>query len=171
MGADVWVFVTESEDGGSLPHYHAFWNNFFHQENILVGLSGLEVHNAIQASHPGVITPTKIDHQAMTPFFDWMPTECICKTFECTTQFMQMPSSTYLHKQHQSANPAANIFQCGESDATDTIFFFDMPAVDGGQTTAQLFAGCHSKLALIHPLSDTGKNELFGAFQDRVHWH
>ena len=33
-GADVRVFVTTSEDDGTLPHDHYFWVNYFHRENI-----------------------------------------------------------------------------------------------------------------------------------------
>ena len=182
-GADVRVFVTDSEDDGSLPHDHTFWTNFFHCENISrhiyqgvidyaaeVGLTCYEVHDAIQASSLRITTPTKVDHEAMRPYVGWMSTDRIRKTFERTTQFMRMPSSTYLRKRHRSANPAANIFQRGESDATDTIFL-DTPAVDGGQTSAQLFAGRHLKLASVHPLKDSGEDEILGAFQDRVRWH
>ena len=116
----------------------------------------MEVHEAMKPTAPHVTTPTKIDHEAMRPYFAWMPLDRICKTFEHTTQFMQSPSSTYLRKRHRSANPAAN---------TDTIFS-DTPAVDGGQTAAQIFAGSHSKFTSIHPLRDTSKEEILGAFQD-----
>ena len=83
---------------------------------------------------------------------------------------MRMPSSTYIRKRHRSANCAANVFHRGKADATDTIFL-DTPAVDSGQTAAQIFAGRHSKLASIHPLRDTSKDQLLGAFQDRVCWY
>ena len=93
-----------------------------------IGLSSLEVHDIWELSHPHVTTPSKFDHEVMQPFFAWMPTECICKIFERTTQFMRIPSSTYHCKSNHSANPAANIYCWGEADATDTIFS-DTPAV------------------------------------------
>ena len=99
-----------------------------------------------------------------------MSTECICKTFECKTQFMWIPYSTYLCKCHCSANSAANIFCWGEADSKDTIFS-DTPAVNGGQTSTQIFDNCHKKLVFIHPLNDTGEDEIFGALKDRVCWH
>ena len=86
---------------------------------------------------PRIQVPSFIDHAAMRPFFAWMPVECICMTFEKTTQFMHMPASTYLRKRHRSANPAANVYHCYEANATDTIFS-NTPAVDGGEKVAQL---------------------------------
>ena len=130
----------------------------------------MEVHKVLEPKAPSVTTPSKIYHEAIQPFFAWIPVDRVQKTFERTTQFMPMSSSTYLRKQHQSANHVANMFFCGEADATDTIFS-DTPAVDGGQTAAHIFSGRHSKLTSIHPLRDTGEEEIFGAFQDRVHWH
>ena len=65
LGADVWVFVTKSEDHGSLPYDYAFWVNHFHQENVLrhiyqgvldyaawVSISSLEVHDALEPTSP-----------------------------------------------------------------------------------------------------------------------
>ena len=114
-----------------------------------------------------VQNPSKIDHAAMRPFFAWMPVQRICKMFEKTTQFMHMPSSTYLCKRHHSSNPAANVYQCWETDATNTIFS-DTPAVDGSETAAQVFVGHTTKFASVHPLKDTGEKSLLGAFQDCV---
>ena len=52
----------------------------------------------------------------------------------------------------------------------DTIFS-DTPVVNGGQTAAQIFVGCYTKLVSIHPLHDTGEDEILGEFQDCVWWH
>ena len=67
-------------------------------------------------------------------------------------------------------NPAANFFHRGKADTNDTISS-DTSAIDGGQTAVQTFAGCHFKLAIIHPLCDTSKEQLLGSVQDRVFWH
>lgn len=183
LGANVWVFVTKSEDDGSLPYDHAFWVNFFHHENVSrciyqgvldyaaqVGLTSSEVHDILEPSHPCIITTSKIDHEAMQPFFAWMPTERIFKTFKHTTQFIRIPSSTYLCKHNRSANPAANIFCQGEADATNTIFS-DTPAVDGGQTSAQIFTNRRTKLVTIHPSNNTDENEILGALKNCICWH
>lgn len=90
--------------------------------------------------------------------------------FEKTTQFMHMPSSTYLRKHHHSTNLTANVYQHCEADTTDTIFS-DTPAVNGGEKAAQLFVGCTTKLASVHPLKNTGEKALLGAFDDHVRWH
>ena len=112
-GADVRVFVTESEDDVTLPHNHSFWVNYFHCENVShhiyqgvlgysaeVGINNMKVHEVLEPKAPHVTTPRKIYHEAMQPFFAWMPVDRICNTFESTTQFMHMPSSTYFRKQH-----------------------------------------------------------------------
>ena len=57
-----------------------------------------------------------------------------------------------------------------EADATDAIFC-DMPAVDGGQTATQHFAGCHKKMVSIHTLKDIGEDEVLGIFKNCFHWH
>ena len=183
LGADICVFVTKSEDDGLHPYDHTFWVKCFHRANIShhiyqsvldyaaqVSIESLEVHDILEPSSPRITTPTKIDHKVMWPFFAWMPVEHICKTFEHTTQFMRILLSTYLWKCHRSANPAANIFCQAEADATD-ITFSDTPAVGGGQTVVQFFAGCHTKLASVHPLKDTSEEKILGAFQDHVWWY
>ena len=54
-----------------------------------------------------------------------------------------MPMSTVLKKRYKSPNPALNIHQRDEPVATDTVFS-DTPAIDGGETTAQIFVGTKS---------------------------
>ena len=83
---------------------------------------------------------------------------------------MCMPVSMYLQKCHCSANPAVNVYCCWEADTTDTIFS-DTPAVDGGEKATQLFVGCDTKLDSIHPMKGTDKENILGAFQDRIQWH
>ena len=64
----------------------------------------------------------------------------------------------------------ANVFHHGEADATDNIFS-DTPTVDGDQRAAQNFAGCHSKLASVHPFCYTSEKQTLGVFQDCVRCH
>ena len=183
LGASIKVYVSELEDDGSLPSDHAFWTSYFSNENLSrhiyqgmgdlgaqYNINNINLNEVMSPIQPRVQTPSKIDHAAMQPFLAWMPVKRICKIFEKTTQFMRMPSSTYLCKCHHSANPAANVYQCWEADATDTIFSYTS-AVDGGEKTAQLFFSCTTKLASVHPLKNTGEKALLGAFQDHVCWH
>ena len=116
---------------------------------------------------PHVQVPSKINHKAMHPLFAWIPVEYIFNTFEKTTQYMCITSSTYLCKHHHSANPATNFYHCHKADATYTIFL-DTPAVDGGETTSQLFVGCTTKLASVHAMNNTGEKSILGAFKDCI---
>ena len=112
-GADVPVFVNESEDYGTLPHNHSFWVNYFHRKNVSrhiyqdvldheveVGINNIKMHEVLEPKEPRVTTPIKTYHEAMQPFFAWIPVDCICKTFERTIQVMLMSLPTYLRKQH-----------------------------------------------------------------------
>ena len=87
-----------------------------------------------------------------------------------TTQFMKMPSSTYLQKRHQTPHPAANIIQRNEKDVTDTVYF-NTPAVDGGETAAQIYTGRSSTFTSICGLKGESEEDILGTFQDRVRWH
>ena len=85
-----------------------------------------------------------MDHEAMRPFFAYLPTSRIKKSFETCFHYMRMPPSGYLRRRHQSPNPAANYYRRSEIDCTDTIFG-DFPAVDNGATAVQLWVGRSSK--------------------------
>jgi len=106
----------------------------------------------------------------MHPFFAWLPPERIKQTFKYTTQFMRMPSPTYLRKRHHSPHPAANIIRRRETDCSDTIFF-DVPAVDGGEEAAQLYVGHDTNFTTAHPLKDLTEESILATMQDRVNWH
>jgi hypothetical protein len=51
--------------------------------------------------------------------------------------------STVLKKRYRSPNPALNVHRRDEPVATDTVDS-DTPAIDGGQTAAQIFVGTKS---------------------------
>jgi hypothetical protein len=72
--------------------------------------------------------------------FGWMNTKTIKKTFETTAQCAPMPHGTILKKRHKSPFPALNMKRRDEPVATDTVFS-DTPAIDGGETCAQIFVG------------------------------
>ena len=121
-GDEFRVFVSESEDNTNLPTNHQFWSTYFSRQNVTrhiyqgiidssarYNISAKDIKQTMSPVEPRVSTPTKFDHEAMRPYFAWLPLARIKKTFEVTTQFMQMPSSTYLRKRHRTPHPAANI--------------------------------------------------------------
>ena len=75
-GADLPVFVNDSEDDGTLPHNHSFWVNYFHHA-AEIGISNMKVHEVLEPKAPPVTTPSKIYHESMQPFFTWIPVEYI----------------------------------------------------------------------------------------------
>jgi hypothetical protein len=72
-----------------------------------------------------------------------MPTNVIKRTFVVTTQYARMPMSTVLRKHYKLPNPAHNVHCRDEQVATDTVSL-DTPAIDGGETAAQVFVGTWS---------------------------
>ena len=119
---------------------------------------------------PRELEPCKIDHEAMRPFFGWLPLDRVKRTFKYTSQMMKMPSSTYLRKRHQNSHPAANIYRRNDVDYTDTVYF-DTPAVDGGQTKAQLFTARNSKISSVHALKGEDEKDILYAIEDRINKH
>ena len=92
---------------------------------------------------PRMLLPKSKDYDSLQPFFGWLPTNVIKKTFEVTTQFARMPMSTILKKRYKSPNPALNVHRRNEAIATDTVYS-DTPAIGGGETCAQVFVGTTS---------------------------
>ena len=64
----------------------------------------------------------------------------IKKTFDATTQYAWLPFNIVLKEHYKSPNPALNVMRQNEPVATDTIHS-DTPAVNGGETYAQIFIG------------------------------
>ena len=80
------------------------------------------------------------DYDKLRPLFGWLSTKTIKKTFEQTTQHARMPHGTILQKHYKSPFPALNVKRRDEPVATDTVYS-DVPAIDGGETCAQIFVG------------------------------
>ena len=108
-GAERKVFISKSEDDGTLPHNHAYWQSYFSNQNVSCHIyqsmtdilaqyntNIKDLKEIIAPIQSRVQAPSKIDHAVIRSFFAWMPVEQICKTFEKTTQFMCMLSSTIL---------------------------------------------------------------------------
>jgi hypothetical protein len=90
------------------------------------------------------------DYEKLRPLFGWMNTKTIKKTFENTTQYARIPHGTTILKKHyQSPCPALNVKRRDEGVATDCVFS-DTPAIDGGETCAQMFVGVDSLVTDIY---------------------
>ena len=181
-GSEFNVFVSESEDDGSVFR-HEFWEPFFDKTNVCrhiyqafvescleLNISPADIKDAMSPVQPRLSEPTKFDHDAMRPYFGWIPVDRIVKTIRATTQLMRMPSSTYLRKRLRTPHPAANIIRRREVDYTDVVHF-DTPAVDTGETSAALYYGGNTKLNSVHGLKNLEEPEVLGSFQDWVRWH
>jgi hypothetical protein len=84
--------------------------------------------------------------EALRPFFLWANPEVVKKTLEATTQYGRYPTGEHLQKHYRSINPAVNVARRNEPVATDTVHS-DTPAIDGGETHAQIFIGTESLVA------------------------
>jgi hypothetical protein len=80
------------------------------------------------------------DCDKMRPLFGSMDTKTSKKTSETTVQHARMPHCAILKKRCKSPFPALNVKCRDEPVATDTVFS-DTPAIDGGETCAQIFVG------------------------------
>ena len=123
---------------------------------------------AVSASHPHTITDTEPDYEALHPYFGWLPLEMVKATFARTTQYAQMPMSTYLKCHFKSLYPALNVHHCNEPVATDTVYS-DTPAIAGGETYAQLFVGTESLVTDVEGMK-TDK-QFVNTLEDNIHHH
>ena len=99
---------------------------------------------------PRITKKKEPDFNLLRPFFGWLSTDIIKRTFEKTTQYARIPMGTTLLKKHyKSPNPALNVQRRNESVATDTVYS-DTPAVDDGSTVAQIFVGTETLVTDIY---------------------
>ena len=97
--------------------------------------------SANSTPNPRVITTHAPDYQQLRPFFGWLSTDIIKKTFQKTTQLACLPTGTTLLKRSfKSSNPAMNVSRCNEAVACD-IVYADVPTIYDGATAAVLFVG------------------------------
>ena len=111
------------------------------------------------------ITRAPPDYGSLRPFFGWLPTDIIKRTFNCTTQYACTPMSTILKKHYKSPYPAFNVRRHDESVATDTIFS-DTPAIDDGSTMAQLFVGMDSLVTDVYPMKS--EKQFVNTLEDNI---
>jgi hypothetical protein len=84
-----------------------------------------------------------IDFERLRPNFLFQSDEVIRKTFQNSTQMARIPMSSHLRTWYKAPNPALNIPRCHEDLLSDCIYS-DVPAIDGGETCAQVFFGRHT---------------------------
>ena len=90
-----------------------------------------------------------VDWQHMIPCFAWKPQNVIEKTLENTTQYYRTTSSRLpMRKYFKTRTPALRVNRLAEKVSMDTVFL-SVPAVGGGQTAAQIFLGCSSKMLTV----------------------
>eukprot|EP00980_Cylindrotheca_fusiformis_P004536 scaffold963_cov114-Cylindrotheca_fusiformis.AAC.2 len=105
------------------------------------------------------------DYGKLRPLFSWLPTKTIKKTFENTTQYARLPAGTHLKKHYKSAYPALNVQRRDEPVATDTVYS-DTPAIDGGETCAQLFVGTETLVTDVYGMKT--EHQFVNTLEDNV---
>ena len=71
---------------------------------------------------------------------EWLPADKVKRTFEATTQYVNIPMSTIVFKHYKSPFPAKNVHHMQEAIATDTVYV-DTLSVKNGSTSVQIFVG------------------------------
>ena len=89
------------------------------------------------SSHPYLFgprehTPSPIDYEILKPFFCWLPTKLIKKTFENSTQYGTLPQSEHgnLFQRFRSPHPAMNVSRLNDDLLMDKIQS-NTPAING----------------------------------------
>ena len=105
------------------------------------------------------------EYELLRPFFGWLPTDIVKKTFAATTQYGRMPGSTYLKKHYKAPNPAFNVRRRDEPVATDTVYS-NTPAIDSGATSAQIFVGKESLVTDVYGMKSD--KQFVNTLQDNI---
>ena len=118
-------------------------------------------------SGPRVHTPSPVDYELLKPFFCWLPTNLIKKTFENSTQYGTLPQSDHgnLFQRFKSPHPAMNVNRLNDDLLMDKIQS-NTPALNGGFSHAYIFI-CR-KSHLIHPEHITPTRPFIQALQGFV---
>ena len=132
-----------------------------------VGITEAELQEAQAPLKPSNRQPEPIDYERMRKYLGNIPADIGRRTFKHTTQIGTLPPSSHLQRQFKSPNPALNLHRRNEADATDQIFE-KVPAMDGGETSANIFVGQDSKITDVYKSKDNSGAEFLGALQDRV---
>ena len=107
-----------------------------------------------------------IRREKQRKFFAFQPADIVRKTYERTTQhYRKLESGSTLHKHYKSPFPAHNVHRRSEDVGTDTVFS-DVPAVDGGETCAQIFVGRDSLVVDVYGMKT--EKQFVNTLQDNV---
>jgi hypothetical protein len=119
-----------------------------------MGLTDIdEVVNRVTLAHASKVRPHKPDYESLRPLFAWIPAVIIEQTFHATTQYARAVVGTTLKHAYKTPFPACNVRCCNEAVATDTVFA-DIPAIDCGHTSTQIFVGQDSLVTDIIGMSN-----------------
>ena len=95
--------------------------------------------------------PTTIDYDKQIPYFGWVNTETIKRTFENSTQWAVTSTRSHIRKHFKSRFSAFNIPCRYDAVATDTIFS-DTSAIDSGVPMVQITVGKDSLVSEAYPM-------------------
>jgi hypothetical protein len=110
-----------------------------------------EAVNRVTLAHATVQRPHKPDYEALRPLFAWIPAESVEK-IKATTQYARATVGTVLKHAYKTPFTACNVRRRNKAVATDTVYA-DVPAIDCGHTSAQIFVGRDSLVTDIVGMS------------------
>jgi hypothetical protein len=101
----------------------------------------------------------------LRPQFGCLSTDVIKKTYEHTTQYDRIPSSTILKRTFRSPNPALNVHRRNEPVACDVVYA-DVPAISDGSAAAVLFTGTETHVTDIYGIKND--KEFVNTLEDNI---
>jgi hypothetical protein len=129
-----------------------------------------ENHDPAEQNHdhsdkPRIITTKEPPYETLRPQFGWLSTDVIKKTYEHTTQYARIPSSTILKRTFRSPNPALNVHRRNEPVACDVVYA-DVPAISDGSQAAVLFTGTETHVTDIYGIKND--KEFVNTLEDNI---
>jgi hypothetical protein len=120
-----------------------------------------ETHDPAEQVHDHSDKPYEI----LRPQFGWLSTDVIKKTYEQTTQYARIPSSTILKCTFRSPNPALNVHRRNEPVACDVVYA-DVPAISDGSQAVVLFTGTETHVTDIYGIKND--KEFVNTLEDNI---
>ena len=107
------------------------------------------------------------DYELLRPFFLFATANVVKRTFEATTQYARTAlGGLHMKQAFRSPFPALNVHRRQEAVATDTLYS-DVPAIDNGCKTAQLFVGQRSLVSDVYPMKT--EKQFVNTLEDNIH--
>ena len=123
-----------------------------------------EMDRAVLANEH-TVTSKEPDYEALRPYFLFASADVIKRTFKATTQFARMPVGNTLRNTFKTPFPACNVLRRNEPVATDTVFS-DVPAVDGGETCAQIYVGRNTLVTDVYGMKS--EKQFVNTLEDNI---